>query len=92
MVDVRDNVEPEVACRRVEESLVDENAKIFDTILVGKATESTEVNWKSLRTEVEIHVVFLNLFSISSLLAKPPIALSVSNGVQTIYLSLKKSL
>ena len=51
-----------------------------------------EANWKLLRTEVEIPVVFLNIFSISSLLAKPPIALSLSNGVQTISLSPKKSL
>ena len=29
VVDVRDNAEPEVACRRVEECLVDENGDIF---------------------------------------------------------------
>ena len=40
VVEVRDNAEPEVACRRVEESLVDENAEIFDTILVGEAIEA----------------------------------------------------
>ena len=39
MVGVRDNVEPKVTCRRVEESLVDENTKIFYTILVGEAIE-----------------------------------------------------
>ena len=41
VVGVRDDVEPEVTCRRAEESLVDENAKIFDTILVGEAIETT---------------------------------------------------
>ena len=41
MVGVRDDIEPEVTCRRVEESLIDENAKIFNTILVGEATETT---------------------------------------------------
>ena len=40
VVGVRDDVEPEVTCQRVEESLVDENAKIFDTILVGEAIET----------------------------------------------------
>ena len=41
VVDVRDNAEPEVPCQRVEESLVDENADIFDTILVGETIEAT---------------------------------------------------
>ena len=39
---MRDNAEPEVACRRVEESLVDENVDIFDTILVGEAIEAAK--------------------------------------------------
>ena len=39
MVGVRDDIEPEVTCQRAEESLVDENAEIFDTILVGEAIE-----------------------------------------------------
>ena len=40
VVDVRDNAEPEVASRRVEENLIDENAEIFDTILVGETIEA----------------------------------------------------
>ena len=40
MVGVRDDVEPEVTCQREEEILVDENADIFDTILVGEAIET----------------------------------------------------
>ena len=35
VVGVRDDVEPKDTGQRVEESLVDENADIFDTILVG---------------------------------------------------------
>ena len=34
VVDVRDNVESGVTCRREEESLMDENVEIFYTILV----------------------------------------------------------
>ena len=41
VVDVRDNAESGVTCRRAEESLMDENTKIFDTILVGETIEST---------------------------------------------------
>ena len=40
MLGVRDDIEPEVTCQRVEEILVDENADIFDTILVGEAIET----------------------------------------------------
>ena len=38
---VRDDVEPETTGWREEEILVDENAEIFDTILVGEAIETT---------------------------------------------------
>ena len=41
VVGARDNAEPKVTCWRVEESLVDENTEIFDTILVGETIEST---------------------------------------------------
>ena len=40
VVEVRDNAESEVTCWMVEESLVDENADIFDNILVGEAIEA----------------------------------------------------
>ena len=40
VVGVRDDVEPKTTSRRAEESLVDENADIFDTILVGEAIET----------------------------------------------------
>ena len=40
VVGVRDDTEPKVTCRRAEESLIDENAEIFDTILVGEAIET----------------------------------------------------
>ena len=51
MVDVRDNAEPKVACRRVEESLVDENADIFNTILVGETIEATKGNLEFLKKQ-----------------------------------------
>ena len=51
MVDVRDNAEPEVACRRVEESLVDENDKIFDTILVGGTIEAARGKLEVLKDQ-----------------------------------------
>ena len=40
VVYVRDSAEPKVACQRAEESLMDENVKIFDTILVGETIEA----------------------------------------------------
>ena len=40
VVDVRDNAELRVTCRREEESLMDENVEIFDTILVGETIEA----------------------------------------------------
>ena len=41
VVDVRDNAEPKVACRSAEEILMDENAEIFDIILVWETIEAT---------------------------------------------------
>ena len=41
-VGVRDDVEPETTSQMVEESLVDKNAEIFDTILVGEAIETSK--------------------------------------------------
>ena len=41
VVGVREDTEPKITCQREKESLVDENAKIFDTILVGEAIEIT---------------------------------------------------
>ena len=40
VVEVRNGVEPEVTCWRVDESLIDDNAEIFDTILVGESIEA----------------------------------------------------
>ena len=42
VVRVRDDVEPETTDQRAEESLVDENAEIFDTILVGEAIKTAK--------------------------------------------------
>ena len=41
VVGVRDDAEPEVTCQRAEESLVDENADSFGTILVGESIETS---------------------------------------------------
>ena len=49
MVDVRDNAEPEVTCWRVEESIVDENSNIFNTILVGETIEVARVKLEVLK-------------------------------------------
>ena len=51
VVEVRDNAELEVTCRRVEESLVDENADIFDTILVGETIESARGKLEVLKDQ-----------------------------------------
>ena len=92
VVGVRDDTEFEVTCQRVEESIIDENAEIFDTILVGEAIEAARGKLEILKDRSRDTCVVFNHFSISSLLAKPPTALSVSNGVQTIYLSPKELL
>ena len=51
VVDVRDNVEPEVACQRIDESLVDEDANIFDTILVGETIEDARGKLEFLKDQ-----------------------------------------
>ena len=51
LVEVRYNAEPEVACRRVEESLIDENAEIFDTILEGEAIEAAKGKLEILKDQ-----------------------------------------
>ena len=51
VVEVRDNSEREVTCQRVEESLVDENVEIFDTILVGEAIEAARGKLEILKDQ-----------------------------------------
>ena len=51
VVDVRDNVEPEVACQREKKSLVDENTDIFDTILVGRTIEAAKGKLEVLKDQ-----------------------------------------
>ena len=48
VVDVRDNAKSRVTCWREEESLMDENAKIFDTILLGETIEAARGKLESL--------------------------------------------
>ena len=49
VVGVRDDVEPEAAGRRIEESLLDKNVEIFDTILVGEAIETARGKLEALK-------------------------------------------
>ena len=46
---VRDDVEPEAMGRRIEESPLDENIEIFDTILVGEAIETATGKLEALK-------------------------------------------
>ena len=46
---VRDDVEPEAVGWRIEESLLDENIEIFDTILVGEAIETARGKLENLK-------------------------------------------
>ena len=49
VVGVRDDVEPKAVGRRVEEIMVDENAKIFYTILVGEYIETAKGKLKIIK-------------------------------------------
>ena len=49
VVGVGDDVDPEDTCRRANESLVDENAEIFDTILVGDAIETARGKLETIK-------------------------------------------
>ena len=49
LVGVRDDIEPEVTCRRAKEILVDENVNIFDTILVGEAIETARIKLENIK-------------------------------------------
>ena len=51
VVDVRDSAEPKVTCRRAQEILVDENAKIFDTILVRETIEAARGKLEVLKNQ-----------------------------------------
>ena len=51
VVDVRDNAESRVTCRRAEESLMDENTKVFYTILVEETIEATRGKLEVLKDQ-----------------------------------------
>ena len=51
VVGVRDDVEPKAVGRRTEESLLDENVEIFDTILVGEAIETARGKLEALKNQ-----------------------------------------
>ena len=92
MVDVRDNAESGVTCRRAEESLMDENVNSFYTILVGETIESSRGKLEVLKDKGrDTYGVFKSSLHFS-LLTKPPISLSLSSGVQKIFLFPRESL
>ena len=68
MVGVRDDVEPEAIGRRVEEILVDENADIFDTILVGESIETARRKLENIKNRggdtYGVFKYFFHFFSI----------------------------
>ena len=68
VVGVRDDIEPEVTCWREEESIIDKNANIFDTILVGEAIETTRGKLEFLkdrgRDTCGVFKSFFHFFSI----------------------------
>ena len=51
VVDVGDNAESRVIGWREEETLVDENSKIFDTILLGETIETTKHKLEVLKDQ-----------------------------------------
>ena len=68
MVGVRDDVAPEVAGQRIEESLLDENTDIFYTILVGEAIENSRGKLEALknrgRDTCSVFNYFFHFFSV----------------------------
>ena len=68
VVHVRDNAETEVTCQRVEESLMDENAHIFDTILVEETIEAARGKLEVLKDQGSdtcgVFKSFLHFFSV----------------------------
>ena len=69
VVGLRDDTEPEVTYRRAEESLVDKNAEIFDTILVGETIETTRGKLEVLKDQGSdtygVFKSFFHFFSVS---------------------------
>ena len=72
MVGVRDDAEPEATGRRVEESMVDGNAEIFDTILVGEAIETARGKLETLKNQGrDTYGVFKSFFHFFSVNQTP---------------------
>ena len=69
MVDVGDNGESRVIGQREEEILVDENADIFDTILLGEIVETTKCKLEVLKDQTSdtcgVFKSFFHFFSIN---------------------------
>ena len=63
VVDVGDNAKSRVIGRREEEIIVDENAEIFDTILLGETVETAKGKLEVLKDQgSETCVIFKSFF------------------------------
>ena len=92
VIEVGDNEESWVIGQKDEESFIDENAEIFDTILLNEIVETPKGKLEVLKDQGSDTCGVFKSLSIFSLLTKPPVSLSLSSGVQTISLSSKESL
>ena len=91
VVEVVDNEELGAVGQKDEESFVDENAEIFDTILLTETIETAKSKLKVLKDQGSDTCGVLGPFSIFSLLTRPPIASILLNGVHKIFLPMEKS-
>ena len=63
VVRVRDDIEPEAAGQRMEENLLDTNAEVFDTIMIGETIETARGKLEDLKNrDIDTCDVFRSLF------------------------------
>ena len=63
VVGVRDDIELEAAGRRTEENLLDTNAEVFDTILIGETIKTTRGKLEDLKNrDIDTCGVFRSFF------------------------------
>ena len=92
VVDVGDNAESGVIGQREEESLMDENTKIFYTILVEETIEDTRGKLEFLKDQGSDTYGAFKYFFHFFFINQTPIASSLLSGVQAILLPSKDSL
>ena len=77
---MRDDIEPEVSGRRMEEHLLDTNSEVFDTILMGEAIETARGKLEDRKNRglytCNVFKSFFHFFSVN----QTPSALNLSNG------------